>query len=124
MERIKMTGKDLLTAYGEGRRDFTFANLRDADLSGAHLSGANLRDVDLRDVDLRGHGIKTWQLFRRQWILTPTHLHAGCIRLLRSEPMPESWVDRTCGELSEVESEEANQVLALMLTLSPQKEDA
>jgi len=43
-----MTREELLTAYAEGRRGFSGADLFGADLYGADLFGADLRGADLR----------------------------------------------------------------------------
>jgi len=48
----KMTGEEVVKAYRGGRRDFSEANLRGADLSWTNLSEANLRGADLSWTNL------------------------------------------------------------------------
>jgi uncharacterized protein YjbI with pentapeptide repeats len=47
-----MNRDELLKLYIDGKRDFSNAYLRGADLRGANLSNANLRCADLRGADL------------------------------------------------------------------------
>ncbi len=47
------SAKELLKSYNSGERDFSYSNLRSADLRSADLSGANLRSADLSGADLR-----------------------------------------------------------------------
>lgn len=46
--------RGLLAAYQDGVRDFTHANLENADLSQANLSGINLEQANLRGANLSG----------------------------------------------------------------------
>ena len=48
-----MTGTKLLERYTAGERDFSGADLHEANLRGADLHEANLRGADLRGADLR-----------------------------------------------------------------------
>ena len=47
-----MIREELLKHYNEGRRDFSYADLSNADLSRAYLSYANLSEADLSRTDL------------------------------------------------------------------------
>ena len=49
-----MTRDELLKRYTDGKRDFSHANLSEANLSGADLSYANLSNAGLRCADLSG----------------------------------------------------------------------
>ena len=50
----QMTRDELLSAYAEGRRDFSGANLEGANLAGAILRGANLAGAILRGANVEG----------------------------------------------------------------------
>ena len=43
---------DIVAEYGNGRRDFTYANLTNADLTNANLTGAYLTDANLTNANL------------------------------------------------------------------------
>jgi hypothetical protein len=51
--RIDMTTQELIEQYNKGTRDFSGANLSDADLRSANLRYADLRNANLRSADLR-----------------------------------------------------------------------
>jgi hypothetical protein len=53
-----MTATELLAAYTAGQRDFSYADLRGADLRDAILRGANLRGADLSEAILRGVNLR------------------------------------------------------------------
>ena len=49
-----MNAHDLLTEYKDGKRDFSFADLRFAGLRNADLRFADFSNADFSDADLRG----------------------------------------------------------------------
>ena len=49
-----MNAHDLLTEYKDGKRDFSFADLRNTDLRNANLRFADLSNADFSNADLRG----------------------------------------------------------------------
>ena len=53
-----MNAHDLLTEYKAGKRDFSFANLRNTDLRNANLRFADLRNADLSNACLRNTDLR------------------------------------------------------------------
>ena len=59
-----MTAHELISAFQDGRRDFSGENLQGIKLREAHLNGIILDGADLRDSDLGGASLLL--LYRRR----------------------------------------------------------
>ncbi|MEA5450629.1 pentapeptide repeat-containing protein [Leptolyngbya sp. CCNP1308] len=59
-----MDGKTLVRRYGEGKRDFSWADLRAADLAQAQLSNINLYRANLAGANLVGVNLRQANLFK------------------------------------------------------------
>jgi uncharacterized protein YjbI with pentapeptide repeats len=110
-----LQGADLRWADLQGA-DLRGADLQGADLRGADLRHANLQGVDLQRANLRGTGITVLHLFRYDWILTPTHLHAGCCRwtLEEANALTAADLEKQCS-LTETEAQRAHKWMRFAL---------
>jgi uncharacterized protein YjbI with pentapeptide repeats len=50
----RLDGKELIRRYREGERDFSGADLEEANLGATNLRGANLSEANLRGANLIG----------------------------------------------------------------------
>ncbi len=120
LQEVDLQGADLQRANLQRANlqevDLQGADLRWADLQRADLQRANLQEVDLQGANIRGAGVTVWHLFTHDWILTPTHLHAGCCRWTLEEANALTIADlkKKCS-LTETEAQRAHKWMRFAL---------
>lgn len=108
-----------LDGTGGARADLRWAKLRFAKLHGAKLREADLRladltSADLCGADLRGTGVVIIGLGQRHAVVSPTHVHVGCVRV----PVDKLLARHAAGTVGELHQDAADwwsQASALVL---------